>query len=196
MEATFFKTREDFRKWLSANYKNQNELWVGFYKVKSGKESITWSESVDEALCFGWIDGLRKTINAEAYKIRFTPRRADSIWSAVNLKKMKVLMEKGLVLEVGISIYNKRTIDKSSVYAFEQNPLQFDQVYEDQFRKNVKAWSFFEILAPSYKKNSIHWVMSAKQETTRQRRLSQLISFSEAGINQWKDNKYNKKKKS
>lgn len=196
MEATFFKTREDFRKWLSANYKNQNELWVGFYKVKSGKESITWSESVDEALCFGWIDGLRKTIDAEAYKIRFTPRRADSIWSAVNLKKMKVLMEKGLVLEVGISIYNKRTIDKSSVYAFEQNPLQFDQVYEDQFRKNVKAWSFFETLAPSYKKNSIHWVMSAKQETTRQRRLSQLISFSEAGINQWKDNKYNKKKKS
>lgn len=196
MEAQFFKNPKQFRRWLNSNYNSEKELWVGFYKVKSGKESITWSESVDEALCFGWIDGLRKTIDAEAYKIRFTPRRADSIWSAVNLKKMKVLMEKGLVLEAGISIYNKRTIDKSSVYAFEQNPLKFDQVYEDQFRKNVKAWSFFEALASSYKKNSIHWVMSAKQEATRQRRLSQLISFSEAGINQWKDNKYNKKKKS
>lgn len=179
MEPKFFKTPLDFRKWLVKNHLTKKELIVGFYKVNSGKKSINWSESVDEALCFGWIDGIRRSIDEESYSIRFTPRRADSIWSNVNLKKMEELDKKKLIQPAGYEIFKKRKEDKSGIYSFEKNEVKFSETYEKVFRKNKKAWLWFEKQIPSYKKPAKNWVMSAKQEITREKRLVQLILDSE-----------------
>lgn len=145
MEPHFFKAPTDFRKWLEKNYKSETELLVGFYKKGSGKESITWPESVDEALCFGWIDGVRRSLDSDSYIIRFTPRRPGSIWSAVNINKMEALLKEGLVKPEGIAAYEKRTASKSKVYAFEQqeDPVLSDD-FEAEFRKNKAAYEFFK----------------------------------------------------
>jgi uncharacterized protein YdeI (YjbR/CyaY-like superfamily) len=192
MNPTFFANQNLFRKWLQKNHTTESELLVGFYKLGSKIPSMTWSESVDQALCFGWIDGIRKSVDMDSYCIRFTLRKSSSIWSAVNIKKVEELIQQGLMQESGLAIFALRTEKKSKIYAFEQNDVELSDEYKKLFEANKIAWKYFENLAPSYKKNSIHWVMSAKQETTQFKRLSILINDSEAGTNQWKDNKYKK----
>lgn len=195
MTPLFFATSEDFRKWLKKNHKKETELIVGFYKVNSGKPSMTWSQSVDQALCFGWIDGVRNSIDKERYQIRFTPRKPGSIWSAVNIKKIETLTQQGLMMPAGIEIFQKRTENKSKVYSFEKDTVDFSPKLEKQFKSNKPAWKYFQALAPSYQKTSKNWVMGAKQEITQLKRLNQLIEASAAGTNPWRDNKYNKKQK-
>lgn len=194
-EPMFFSTQILFREWLANNYNKETELFVGFYKVKSGFQSMTWSQSVDQALCFGWIDGVRKSIDDDSYQIRFTPRRKSSIWSPVNIEKIEKLTEQGLMQEAGIEIFKNRKESKPYDYAFRQKELKLPADYENQFKENIKAWDYFESLAPSYKKHSIHWVISAVQEKTKLKRLNELIASSELGTNKWKDSKYKKKSK-
>lgn len=167
-------------------------MLVGFYKVDSGRPSITWSQSVDEALCFGWIDGVRKSIDKDSYQIRFTQRKATSIWSAVNLTKVEELTRKGLMQPAGLASFEKKTEARSKVYSHEKDGVEFTPDFKKRFQANKKAWDYFQSLAPSYRKVSTHWVMSAKQETTQGKRLHQLIAESEQGTNRWKDNKYKK----
>ena len=177
----FFPTPTDFRRWLEENHKTEAEIIVGYYKVSSGKLGITWSESVDEALCFGWIDGVRRKVDAESYCNRFTPRRPDSNWSAVNIAKIAELTAKGLMKPAGIAAFAKRKESKSAIYAYENELKKFSGEFEKQFRANENAWIFFENQANWYKKQMINWVMTAKQEATRQSRLAKLIAKSESG---------------
>ncbi len=192
MTPTFFATQTDFRQWLLQNHEIETSLVVGFYKVGSKRPSMSWSQSVDEALCFGWIDGVRKSIDGESYQIRFSQRKATSIWSAVNIKKISELIAKNLMQPAGLASFKKRKESRSKVYSFEQDRVRFSKSFQETFRANKKAWDYFDLLAPSYKKVSIHWVMSAKQEVTKLKRLVILIRDSENGTNQWKDNKYKK----
>ncbi len=185
MSPIFFPTQNDFRAWLEEHHQTETELVVGYYKVKSGKESMTWSESVDQALCFGWIDGIRRSIDEERYQIRFTPRKKTSIWSAVNIKKIEDLTEKGLMRPAGLAILAHRSDSRSKVYSFEKDVVHFSAELEALFKENPVAWEFYQALAPSYKKSSQNWVMSAKQEVTREKRLQELIEDCEAGRNQW-----------
>lgn len=179
----FFKTPLDFRKWLEKNHLKEKELLVGFYKVGSGKKSINWSESVDQALCFGWIDSVRRSIDDESYSIRFTPRKVSSIWSNINLKKMKELEEKKLIFPAGYEIYNKRKEiflepKGSGAYNFENPVMTLSPEFEKIFKKNKQAWNWFQKSTPSYKKTVERWVMHAKQEATRLKRLNELIDDS------------------
>jgi uncharacterized protein YdeI (YjbR/CyaY-like superfamily) len=178
---TFFSNQLEFRKWLEKNHEKEAELYVGFYKVDSGKPSMTWSESVDEALCFGWIDAVRKSIDKESYFIRFTKRKPKSIWSAVNIKKIEELTKQGRMTPAGIAAFNLREESRSKIYSYEKQSVKLSDDFEARFRANEKAWSFFQSLPPSYHKPAINWVMSAKQETTRVKRLEELITDSEAG---------------
>jgi len=193
MNPIFFAKQSDFRKWLQKNHTKETELVVGFYKVGSGKPSMTWSQSVDEAICFGWIDGVRRSIDEESYQIRFTPRKPSSIWSAVNIKKIQTLTKQGLMQPAGLASFEKRQEARSKIYSFETADVALPKELEKKFKANKKAWDYFQLLAPSYKKTSIHWVISAKQEATKLKRLDILIKDSEKGTNQWKDNKYTKK---
>lgn len=193
MSPTFFSTSSLFRKWLEKNHDNKKELLVGFYKIGSGKPSMSWSESVDQALCFGWIDGVRKSIDENSYTIRFTPRKPNSIWSAVNIKKVETLTKHGLMHTAGVAIFNQRIETKSKIYTHEIGEVELSQQYEKYFKKHKKAWKYFSELAPSYHKLSVNWVMSAKQKETQLKRLQTLIVDSENGTNLWKDNKYKKK---
>jgi uncharacterized protein YdeI (YjbR/CyaY-like superfamily) len=178
----FFATPDDFRRWLEENHTSAGELWVGFHKVGSGKPSITWPESVDEALCVGWIDGIRKSIDAESYMIRFTPRKATSTWSAVNIKRMAELQSQGRVLPAGLGAFEKRTEKKSGIYAYEQRgSAELDEASERQFREQNEAWEYFQAQPPWYRKTATWWVVSAKKEETRQRRLASLIESSAQG---------------
>ena len=192
MTPIFFASQSDFRKWLQKNHKKESEVLVGFYKVGSGKPSMTWSQSVDEALCFGWIDGVRKSIDNDSYQIRFTPRKPGSNWSEVNIKKIEELTKKGLMQPAGHAAFEKRIESKSGIYSFEKEETELTPDFKKQFKANKKAWEYFQTLAPSYRNISTHWVMSAKQESTRKKRLNQLITDSKVGTNQWKDNKYKK----
>jgi uncharacterized protein YdeI (YjbR/CyaY-like superfamily) len=178
MKPTIFPTKEDFRKWLEENHEKETELIVGFYNIKSGKQSMTWSEAVDQALCFGWIDGVRRKVDDESYSNRFTPRRTSSNWSAVNIKKVEDLTAKGLMKPAGIAAFEKRREEKSAVYAYENELKQFSEEFEKRFRENEKAWNFFEKQANWYKKQMVNWVMNAKQEATRAKRLEKLIEVS------------------
>jgi uncharacterized protein YdeI (YjbR/CyaY-like superfamily) len=178
MTATFFETQDEFRRWLEKHHQTEKELIVGFYKVNSGKPSMNWSQSVDQALCFGWIDGIRKSIDKESYSIRFTPRRSTSIWSAINIKKVEDLTNAGLMKPVGLEAFSLRKDNKSEIYSHEQEKIILDSNYEEQFRKDKTAWDFFMKQAPSYKRVITHWIMSAKQEKTRQSRLEKAIKES------------------
>lgn len=179
MKTIFFETQVDFRKWLEKNHKNETELLVGFYKVGSGKPSLTWSQSVDQALCFGWIDGVRRTIDEESYSIRFTPRRKNSNWSAINIKKVEALSKAGLMTVEGQRAYSFKKDNKSGIYTYENDVVDFDPKYENQFKENQMAWNFFVEQAPSYKRVTIQWIMAAKQEKTRLSRLEKTIRESE-----------------
>jgi len=189
---TFFAKQSDFRKWLQKNHKKETELLVGFYKVDSGKPSMTWSQSVDEALCFGWIDGVRKSIDKDSYQIRFTQRKPTSIWSANNIRKIESLTKQKLMQPAGLASFEKKIESKSKIYSYEKEGEELTPDFKKQFKANKKAWDYFQSLAPSYRKVSTHWVMSAKQGPTQIKRLNQLISDSAAGTNQWKDSKYRK----
>ncbi|TWR25790.1 bacteriocin-protection protein [Mucilaginibacter pallidiroseus] len=181
MEPVFFEKPAKFREWLQANHTSQTELLVGFYKTGTGRASITWPQSVDEALCFGWIDGVRRSLGPESYTIRFTPRKPGSIWSAVNINKVEALIKSGLMQPAGLAAYAKRTEEKSRIYSFENEAMKFSAPYLKAFKVNKKAWAFFEAQAPWYKKTSIHRVMTAKQEKTKESRLQALIKASEEG---------------
>ncbi len=182
MKPKFFSDPLKFRKWLEENHSKKKELLVGFYKKSSGKPSITWPESVDQALCFGWIDGIRKSIDEESYSIRFTPRNPKSTWSAVNIKKVEELKKLGLMKPAGLAAYKKREDRNSKIYSFEQKIIQFDSQYEKTFKKNKRAWNNFQLQPPYYRKTVTYWVMSAKQDETRLKRLDRLIKDSEAGL--------------
>ena len=178
MQPRFFATPSAFRKWLTANHDKSTELWVGFYKKSSGRPSITWPESVDEALCFGWIDGIRKSIDAESYKIRFTPRKPGSIWSAVNMRNVERLIKAKRMHPAGSKAYAARKEFRSGIYSYEQRPLELVEPYASEFKKNKAAWSFFAAQSPSYRKMMNWYIVSAKQEETRLKRLDRLIKAS------------------
>ena len=181
MEPAFFATLDDWRAWLEKHHRNSRELLVGFYKRGSGKPSITWPESVDGALCFGWIDGVRRSIDDESYTIRFTPRKPVSTWSAVNIKRVAELTAQGLMRPAGLKAYEARKASRIAVYSFEQGPIAFDPAEEKRFRKSKAAWRFFCSKPPSYRRAATWWVISAKRPKTRLKRLSTLIEDSEAG---------------
>ncbi len=178
MEIKFFATQAAFRNWLKKNHKKEKELLVGYYKVGSGKASINWPQSVDQALCFGWIDGVRRSIDKESYCIRFTPRKPNSNWSAINIRKMEELTKAGLMTSEGQKVFALRTANKSGIYSHENEPTTLSREYERQFKMNKAAWRFFTQQPPSYKKLITHWIMSAKQEKTRLTRLEKTIKTS------------------
>jgi len=178
VEPIFFETPAEFRDWLAKNHEKEKELLVGFYKKGSGKPSMTWPESVGEALCFGWIDGVRKSHCEESYTIRFTPRKPNSIWSNVNVRKVAELTQKGLMRPAGIAAYNRRSESKSGIYSFENAAKQLTSELEGIFKANQKAWDFFHAQPPGYRKLCIDYIMNAKQERTQLSRLEKLIEAS------------------
>ncbi len=181
-EPRFFATAAEFRGWLEAHHDKLSELWVGFHKVSSGKPSLTWPESVDAALCFGWIDGVRKSIDETSYKIRFTPRKPGSKWSGVNSRRVEQLKDLGLMHNSGLQAFAKRVAEKSGVYSYEQrHTIELDEPLEKLFRRNRKAWTYFQEQANWYRKAALWWIASAKREDTRLKRLMQLIEHSEQG---------------
>jgi len=181
MKVTFFKSPSDLRKWLEAHHATAQELWVGYYKKNSGKPSITWPESVDEALCFGWIDGVRKSVDEISYTIRFTPRKPRSIWSTVNIKRARELADQGRMRPAGLKAFQAREENRSGVYSYEQRPPELDGPYAQKLMRNKAAWDFFQAQPPSYRKAAAWWVISAKKEETRLKRLDKLIDDSAQG---------------
>jgi uncharacterized protein YdeI (YjbR/CyaY-like superfamily) len=178
----FFATPAQFRAWLEKRHADALELWVGFHKRDTGKASITWPQSVDEALCFGWIDGIRKSLGDESYVIRFTPRRPTGKWSAVNIKRMAELEAQRRVTAAGRAAFARRDEKKSAEYSYERRfTAKLEPEQERRFRANRKAWSYFESEAPWYRRTTTHWVVSAKREETRERRLATLIDCSARG---------------
>ena len=178
---TFFPSPADFRRWLQKNHAKAQELWVGFHKKGTGRPSITWPESVDEALCFGWIDGVRYRIDEISYRIRFTPRKPKSVWSNLNVKRVAVLKKLGRMTPAGLAAFAKADPKKSGIYAYERRNATLGAAHEKRFKANKKAWTFFEAQAPWYRRTTTYWVVSAKREETRLRRLATLIAGSEAG---------------
>jgi uncharacterized protein YdeI (YjbR/CyaY-like superfamily) len=180
-EPRFFRSPAELRRWFARHHVSATELFVGYWKVGSGEKSVTWPESVDEALCVGWIDGVTRRIDDKRYVIRFTPRKASSIWSAVNIARIAALDAQGRLLAAGRAAFAARRENKSGVYSFEQDGVELPDVYAKLLKANRKAWRHFEARAPSYRKAVMWWIVSAKQEATRQRRLAQLIEHSERG---------------
>ncbi|MCX6023628.1 MAG: YdeI/OmpD-associated family protein [Chloroflexi bacterium] len=181
MQPTFFAMPAEFRAWLQAHHETEQEFWVGFHKKGTGKPSMTWPESVDEALCFGWIDGLRKSVDATSYMNRFTPRKSRSAWSEVNIGRVAELTSLGRMQPAGLAAFAVRTADKSGIYSYEQRHIAELGAYEQQFRLNEKAWAYFQSRSASYRQTATWWVISAKKEETRLKRLAQLITDSERG---------------
>jgi uncharacterized protein YdeI (YjbR/CyaY-like superfamily) len=182
MEPLFFLTPEDFRAWLDKHHESERELSVGFHKKASSKPSITWPEAVDEALSFGWIDGVRRSLGSESYVIRFTPRKARSTWSAVNIKRAKELTAEGRMRPAGLEAFEARTAERSAIYAYEQRKAAtLEPEQERELRANAKAWEFFQSRPPSYRRTAIWWIVSAKRDETRRKRLRTLIEDSAAG---------------
>jgi uncharacterized protein YdeI (YjbR/CyaY-like superfamily) len=178
----FFATPGRFRAWLEKNHERTPVLLVGFHKKDSGRPSITWQEAVDQALCFGWIDGVRRSIDGGSYTIRFTPRKPRSTWSAVNIRRTKELIALGLVHAAGLQAFARRSDEKSAIYSYEQrHNAALDGSEEKQFRAEKAAWAFFEAQAPSYRRTAAYWVVSAKRPETRARRLATLIGDCAAG---------------
>lgn len=179
MKPRFFATPAKFRAWLQQHHTQTQALWVGFYKRNSGKPSITWPEAVDQALCFGWIDGIRRSCDADSYMIRFSPRKPRSTWSAVNIARAKALVAQGLISPAGLRAFEKRS-DESAIYSYEQRKAaKLEDSQEQKFRENQRAWNFFQSQPPWYKRTSTYWVISAKKLETRAKRLATLIEYSE-----------------
>lgn len=181
MKPKFFPTPEDLCAWLERHHATETEVLVGFYKKGSGRPSITWPQSVDEALCFGWIDGVRRSLGEEAYTIRFTPRKRTSIWSAVNVGRVAELTRLGRMRPAGLRAFEARNPEKTAIYAFERKvPAELSPIQDKKLRANRKAAAFFDAQAPWYRRTALHWVISAKREETRERRLAELIADSAA----------------
>lgn len=178
MKPKFFKSPTEFRAWLAKHHSTETELVVGFYKKETGRPSITWPESVDEALCFGWIDGIRRGLGEESYCIRFTPRKTSSTWSAVNMRRVRALIEEGRMRAAGLEAFESRKENRSGVYSYEQRKEQLDEPYQGALKKNKKAWTFYQAQSASYRRAANWWVVSAKQEATRLKRLATLIELS------------------
>jgi uncharacterized protein YdeI (YjbR/CyaY-like superfamily) len=182
MEPIFFATPADWRAWLEEHHDTERELLVGFRKRGSGRASITWPESVDEALCFGWIDGVRRRLDDDSYTIRFTPRRARSTWSAVNVARVKELEAEGRMHPAGLAAFARRSDDRTAIYSYEQRrTAELGEAYEAELRADPAAWAYFAAQPPSYRRAAAHWVTSAKREETRRRRLAQLVADSAQG---------------
>lgn len=181
MQPKFFKSQQDFRLWLSKHYADRSELLLGFYKKSARKTGISYSEALDEALCYGWIDGVRKSLNGESYTIRFTPRKPRSIWSIVNVRHVERLKKSGQMREPGLKAFASRQQSRTGIYSFENKPKEFSEEFLNQFKRNKKAWEFFGTQAPSYKRTAIFWVMSARKAETQLRRMQQLIKSSAEG---------------
>jgi len=178
---TFFESPADFRRWLEKHAATAQELWIGYYKRGSGKPSITWPESVDEALCVGWIDGIRKSLDEDRYTIRFTPRRAGSNWSLVNVGRVAELEKAGRMRPAGRRVFQDRDEERARRYSYEQRTAKLAAEYENKLKAVPRAWEFFRSQAPWYQRTMSLWVMSAKQEATRMRRLDRLIADSAQG---------------
>lgn len=174
----FFESAAAFRSWLEKNHQSEKEIVAGYYRVDTGKSTMTWSDSVDEALCFGWIDGIRKSVDEESYCIRFTPRNPKSNWSAINVKKMEELVKQGKMTQAGLAAFDKRLENQTAIYSYENRQEKLSPELESKFAAHQDAFDFFCSQAPSYQKAVIYWVMSAKQEQTRETRLTRLIDAS------------------
>lgn len=182
MKPRFFATPEKFRAWLAKNHGTAAELLVGFHKKDSGKPSIDWPQSVDEALCFGWIDGVRRNIDTGSYSIRFTPRRARSVWSAINIRRVKALSKEGRMSAAGLAAYKRRSKDRSAIYAYEQRATATLMPAETRlFKAETEAWKFFSKVAPSYRHRMLYWITSSRKAETRKVRLARVIAASAAG---------------
>ena len=177
----YFASSAAFRMWLSANHAKAKELLVGFHKKDSGTPSMTWPESVDEALCFGWIDGVRRRVDETRYTIRFTPRRTRSTWSLINVNRVKELIAQKRMKPAGLAAFEARQTKKTGIYAYENRPTELDEAFAKSFRRDKAAWAFFQTQPPSYRKLASWWIASAKKEETRQKRLAKLIADSAAG---------------
>jgi len=175
----FFPSISAWRAWLEEHHAGTGELWVGLYKRESGRPSITWPEAVDGALCFGWIDGIRKSIDGISYKIRFTPRKPRSVWSAINVRRATELSTQGLMQPAGLAAFQRRDGNRSEIYSYEQRTsAQLPAAYQKKFRSHPDAWRFFRSQAPGYQRICSWWVISAKKEETRWKRLAALIEHS------------------
>ena len=181
MKPTHFQSATDFRSWLEENHAGVSELWIAFYKKSSGKSGMTYSQAVDEALCFGWIDGIIKRLDAERFMHRFTPRKAVSIWSTLNIQRVERLIAEEKMRPAGLTAFSARTASRTGIYSFESKAAKLPAAFERQFRANPKAWSFFQAQPPGYRRLAIHRVMAPKQEPTRLRWLEKLITESAAG---------------
>jgi uncharacterized protein YdeI (YjbR/CyaY-like superfamily) len=181
MEPQFFMTLDELRQWFMENHDRAQEVWIGFYKKESGRGGVTYPQAVDEALCFGWIDGIRKRVDDASYMNRFTPRKKGSNWSAVNIKRVGELVEMGRMQPPGLAAFNARDVEKSQQYSYERSERKLPEEYEAQIQANPAAWAYWQSQPPSYRKTASWWVISAKQEATRLKRLTVLIDESASG---------------
>ena len=181
MPVTFFPAPDDLRRWFEQHHASETELLAGFYKRGSNEPTVTWSEAVDEALCVGWIDGVRRNLDAHAYTIRFTPRRKGSIWSMVNIRKVEVLTREGRMQPAGMAAFALRRENRSGIYTYEQRGEGLVEPYAGLLAANPAAWQFFQAQPPSYRKKIGWWIVSAKQEATRLARLEKIIALSASG---------------
>jgi uncharacterized protein YdeI (YjbR/CyaY-like superfamily) len=181
MKPTFFRTPSQFREWLTKHHATTGELLVGYYRKDSGKPSMTWPESVDEALCFGWIDGIRRSLDESSYTIRFTPRKSGSIWSGVNIRRAQALIEQGQMQPAGLKAYEARRENRSGIYSYEQRSAELEEPYSLMLKTNDAAWSFFQEQPASYRKAVSWWIISARKEDTRLKRLEKLTTLSAQG---------------
>jgi uncharacterized protein YdeI (YjbR/CyaY-like superfamily) len=181
-EPIFFQSPQEFYDWLEEHHETETEVYVGMYKKHTGKRAMSWSESVDQALCFGWIDGRANAIDEDRYMQRFTPRRPGSNWSKINVEKVERLKEAGLMRPSGLAAFERRRDDRTGVYSFERGEHELPPEYEERLRANEAAAEYFDAKPPWYRRSAIHWVMSAKREETRERRLQQLIEDSSNGM--------------
>jgi len=181
MKPVFFRAPAELKKWFEANHASARELWVGYFKKSTGRPSVTWPESVDEALCVGWIDGVRKNVDEQRYVIRFSRRRPGSIWSAINVRRVRALSREKRMRSAGLEAFAARRENRVGVYSYEQRPAELPEPYRDVFRKNGKAWAFYEAQPPGYRRTASWWVVSAKREETRRKRLRELVALSASG---------------
>jgi uncharacterized protein YdeI (YjbR/CyaY-like superfamily) len=174
----FFRSVSELRRWLEKNHSKSDELWIGFYRKDSGKGGITYAEALDEALCYGWIDGIRKKLDTDSFTTRFTPRKPRSIWSNVNIAHIERLTREGRMMPPGIAAYERKDDARSGVYSFEREVARLEPKMVTLFKRNPQAWKYFEAQPPYYRRLTAWWVISAKKEETRARRLAQLIELS------------------
>jgi uncharacterized protein YdeI (YjbR/CyaY-like superfamily) len=181
MRIAFFPSSSHLRRWFEEHHADERELWVGYFKKSSGKPSVTWPESVDEALCVGWIDGIRKSVDEESYTIRFTPRKPRSIWSAVNVERARALAGQGRMKPAGLNAFQARQENRSGIYSYEQRRDRLEELYGSLLKENADAWAFFQTQPSSYRKAAGWWVVSARKEETRLKRLGRLLGDSSRG---------------